>query len=98
VGEVIKLKFEEQFYKNISLRLIKREYRFYKAKRYLLNNTNQNVWIPNKHLFDDGTIRQNDNIDYVFRNAYRKLRLAGYSDKDISVLGIYIPICQEKEK
>lgn len=47
-----------------------------KAKRFVINNTNQNIWIPNKHLEEDGTIKQTENIDYVFRKAQRKLELA----------------------
>lgn len=66
-----------QFYKGIQLKLIERNYGTRKAKRYTLNGTNQNVWIPNKHLTDDGTIIQGENIDYVFRKAKRQLEIAG---------------------
>ncbi|QQZ58940.1 hypothetical protein JI735_19625 [Paenibacillus sonchi] len=68
-----------QQYKGIELQLIKRNYTDYKAKRYTLGGTNQNVWIPNKHLEQDGTIRQGENLDYVFRKAQRQLELAGYN-------------------
>ena len=54
-----------------------RQYGSRKAKRYVVNHTNQNVWIPNKHLEPDGTIRAGENIDYVFRQAKRKLEIAG---------------------
>ena len=50
------------------------------AKRYTLGGTNQNVWIPNKHLEQDGTIKEGENIDYVFRKSQRQLELAGYTD------------------
>ncbi|ODA09155.1 hypothetical protein A7312_27290 [Paenibacillus polymyxa] len=49
------------------------------AMRFTLNDTNQNVWIPKKHLYDDGTLIPNDNVDYVFRKAQKQLHLAGYS-------------------
>ncbi|GGF73143.1 hypothetical protein GCM10010912_17930 [Paenibacillus albidus] len=74
----MKLNHKDQDYKGITLTLLKRNYTGYAAKRYLLNNTSQNVWIPNKHLEHDGTIKQGEDLDYVFRNAPRKLELAGY--------------------
>lgn len=75
----MKLNLKPQFYKGIEFRLIKRCYRDTRAKRYCLNNTNQNVWIPNKHLLDDGTLLADENIDYIFRQAKRQLEIAGYS-------------------
>lgn len=71
------LNFEVQFYKGIPLRLIDRKYSGYKAKRFTLNGTNQNVWIPNKHLSEDGTILPNQDLDYVFRKSIRQLEIAG---------------------
>lgn len=68
-----------QTYKGIHLKLIQRNYEGYAAKRFTLGGTNQNVWIPNKHLEDDGTIKTGENIDYVFRKAQRQLELAGYT-------------------
>jgi hypothetical protein len=64
-------------YKGIPIRLIDRKYGSRNAKRFTINNTNQNVWIPNKHLLDDGTIKPNENIDYVFRKAQNQLNIAG---------------------
>ncbi|MFB0831432.1 hypothetical protein ACEU2D_17745 [Brevibacillus laterosporus] len=69
-----------QFYKGIKLQLIPRNYSGCSAKRYTLNGTNQNVWIPNKHLYEDGRLKENENIDYVFRKAQRQLELAGYTE------------------
>nr|DAU26847.1 MAG TPA: hypothetical protein [Caudoviricetes sp.] len=66
-----------QYYKGIPLKLIERKYGTRKAKRFTINGTNQNVWIPNKHLLDDGTIKAGENIDYVFRKAKRQLEIAG---------------------
>lgn len=69
--------FNIQYYKGIPLQLIDRNYLGCKAKRYAINNTNQNIWIPNKHLTLDGTIKEGDDIDYVFRKAQGQLNLAG---------------------
>ena len=67
-----------QSYKGIPLKLIfSTGYSRQKAKRYTLNGTNQNVWIPNKHLEADGTIKPGEDIDYVFRKSQRQLELAG---------------------
>ena len=71
------MNYKTQYYKGIPLNLVKRKYGSRKAKRYVINHTNQNVWIPNKHLEPDGTIRTGENIDYVFRQAKRKLEIAG---------------------
>ena len=71
------MNYEVQYYKNIPLKLIKRNYTGYKAKRFIINNTNQNVWIPNKHLLEDGTIIPSENLDYVFRKSKRQLEIAG---------------------
>jgi hypothetical protein len=73
-----KLNCSVQVYKTIPIQLIdRRDYRFKKAKRFTINGTNQNVWIPNKHLLKDGTIRAGENIDYVFRKAQNQLAYAG---------------------
>jgi len=74
-----------QFYKGIQLELINRNYKRYAAKRFTLGGTNQNVWIPNKHLNPDGSIKENENIDYVFRKAKRQLELAGYTGPIIGI-------------
>ncbi|WP_051685344.1 hypothetical protein [Clostridium sp. KNHs205] len=71
------MNFNTQYYKGIPLNLIDRRYGKRKAMRYTVNGTNQNVWIPIKHLDNDGGIRQNENIDYVFRKAQRQLEIAG---------------------
>lgn len=71
------MNFEVQYYKGIPLQLIKRNYKFSLAKRYTLNGTNQNVWIPNRHLKEDGTIKTNENIDYIFDKAKNQLMHAG---------------------
>jgi hypothetical protein len=78
--------YANQEYKGIRLKLIQRNYSEVKAKRYVLipptdgYQTNQNVWIPCKHLKEDGTLKLWQDIDYVFRKAQRQLELAGYFD------------------
>jgi hypothetical protein len=68
-----------QTYNGIVLQLIKRNYTNYAAMRFAINNSNQNVWIPKKHLLSDGQIKPGENIDYVFARARRQLELAGCS-------------------
>ena len=51
------MNYKTQYYKGIPLNLISRKYKNMKAKRFIINHTNQNVWIPNKHLKEDGTIK-----------------------------------------
>ncbi|MCC2250053.1 hypothetical protein JUJ52_08745 [Virgibacillus sp. AGTR] len=70
------MNYNRQYYKGIPLRLIKRNYKKMKAKRFVINDTNQNVWIPNKHLKSDGTIKNTENLDYIFRRAKRQLEIA----------------------
>ena len=74
-----KMNYRYQYYKGIPIRLINRSYKNKNAKRYIINGTNQNVWIPNKHLEEDGTIRQGENLDYIFIKAakMKKLKCAG---------------------
>jgi hypothetical protein len=74
-----KLNTYTQYYKDIPLQLIVRNYREYKAKRFTINHTNQNVWIPNKHLTENGTIKPGEDLDYIFSRAQRKLELVGIS-------------------
>ena len=71
-----------QYYRGLPLKLIDRkDYKNRKAKRYSINNTNQNIWIPNVYLESDGTIKENVDIMFIFRKAKRQLELAGYKIK-----------------
>lgn len=79
------MNYNMQYYKGIPLQLIKRNYTGYKAKRYAINGTNQNVWIPIKHLDEDGTILTNEDIDYVLRKAQRQLEIAGITQMIIGI-------------
>lgn len=88
----VQFNFIDQAYKGITVRLIDRGYVGTKAKRFLLipplgavAMTNQNVWIPNKHLTEDGTIKAEENIDYVFRKAQHQLELAGYLEPIVGI-------------
>lgn len=80
-GKQPELNFNLQEYRGIPLRLINRSYKKGNprgsAKRFVINHTNQNVWIPNRHLHPDGSLIEGENIDYVFRRAHRQLQLAG---------------------
>lgn len=71
------MNFKQQHYRHIPLRLIDRNYKNKKAKRFTINDTNQNVWIPDKHLGRDGTIKAGENLDYIFAKAKRQLEIAG---------------------
>lgn len=75
------LNLSDQWYKNVPLNLIRRNYANKNAKRFVINHTNQNVWIPNKHLEPDGTIKSGENIDYVFHRAKRQLEIANIKFK-----------------
>jgi hypothetical protein len=68
-----------QYYKGVPLRLIiRKDYHVLKARRYLLNETNQNVWVPCQYLEEDGTIKAR--ADFVFIKSKRKFELAGISE------------------
>lgn len=41
----------------VNLKMINRDYGNYKARRFLINNTNQNIWIPKGYVNEDGTIK-----------------------------------------
>lgn len=84
--EEMKLNFNDQEYRGIKLRLIARkDYPHRDAKRFTLNDTRQNVWIPNKHLEADGTIKACDNLDYIFRKSQNQLSYAGYTGAIIGI-------------
>ena len=79
------MNFNIQYYKGIPLQLINRKYGDRNAKRFTINHTNQNVWIPNKHLTEDGTIVPGEDLDYVFRKAQRQLTLAGITEPIVGI-------------
>ena len=79
------MNYKTQYYKGIPLNLIYRKYKNMKAKRFIINHTNQNVWIPNKHLKEDGTIKEMEDIDYVFRKSVRQLELAGITQEIVGI-------------
>jgi len=66
-----------QYYEHVPLQLIPRkDYPMKAAKRFRINDTNQNVWIPNKHLERDGTLKPDQNLLYIFKRAKKQLELA----------------------
>lgn len=67
--------YDIQYYNKIPLRLIKRNYKNYKAKRYVINETNQNIWIPNSYLLQDGTIKVGVNLDFIFKKKAQQNKL-----------------------
>lgn len=69
--------FEVQYYKGIPLQQIDRGYGDAKARRFIINHTNQNCWIPLKHLELDGTIKPDQDIDYVIIQRKRQFEIAG---------------------
>lgn len=75
---------EIQMYKNVPLQLIvytENHFAKLKAKRFTINGTNQNIWIPNVYLEPDGTLKENINIDFIFYKSARQLELAGVEFK-----------------
>ena len=80
--EYTKYNTDVQFYKGIPVRLIvytEKHFARLNAKRFTLNHSSQNIWIPNCYLNNDGTIKADANIDFIFVQAYRqhKLQYAG---------------------
>lgn len=90
---------EVQYYKNIPLQQVIRTYegtkdaRYeMKARRFTLNHTNQNVWIPCKHLDDTGKLLPDEDIDYVFLKAHNQCYYAGVNFRPAgSIIGQPIP-------
>lgn len=73
--------FNIQYYKGIPLQQIDRGYGNAKARRFTINHTNQNCWIPCKHLEVDGTIKPNQDIDYVIIQGKSQFKKAGVKIK-----------------
>lgn len=73
--------FETQYYKGIPLNQIDRGYGAAKARRFTINGTNQNCWIPLKHLHPDGTIKPGTDIDYVILGSKPQFKKAGVTIK-----------------
>lgn len=74
----MKYNTETQLYKDVPItQIVRQDYGTKKARRFVLNNSNQNVWIPNTYLEADGTLKAGVNIDFVFMKSKRKFELAG---------------------
>ena len=76
------MNYKTQYYKGIPLNLISRKYKNMKAKRFIINHTNQNVWIPNKHLKEDGTIKEKEEKIMRTIQIEKVLKEADYVLKD----------------
>ncbi len=89
---VLTLYAETQYYKNIPLKQVIRRYTGMKAHRYTMNGTNQNVWIPCKHLDETGKLLPGEDIDYVFRQARNQCYYAGVTFRSAgAIIGEPIP-------
>lgn len=81
--------YNGRFFKNIPLKLIPyrpEHFARLNAKRFMLGNPkyNQNIWIPNKHLSEDGTILPDADLDWLMTKAVRqgKFKLAHLAATD----------------
>lgn len=75
------MNMKKQFYKGLPLSLMyDAKYGERKAKRYSINDTDQTIWIPNAYLEDDGTIKENIDILWIFKptDIQEKVSKAGY--------------------
>ena len=71
------MNYNTQYYRDsIKLNLLPGEYSNMKAKRYQINHSKYYLWIPNRYLEEDGTIK-NMNIDFILRKNNRLLSRAG---------------------
>ena len=90
---------EVQYYKNIPLQQVIRTYKSsedvrvdMRARRFTLNHTNQNVWIPCKHLDASGKLLPGQNIDYVFLKSFNQCYYAGVTFRPTgAIIGEPIP-------
>ena len=53
------------------------------ATRFTINGTNQNLWIPNRHLDECGRIKKGQNIDYVIVQSRNQIILSGAIKKSL---------------
>lgn len=84
---MVKLNLDKQEYKGVAIYLINRRYNGYNAMRYMLGSrtSGQNIWIPKCYLQEDGTLKPNINIDFVFITAYQQKKF-DYAKIDINPL------------
>jgi len=73
-----KLQYYNFWGHKIPLRCFRKEVR---ASRFSINETNQNLWIPNKHLNQDGSIKEGQNLDYVIIGARSQIKCSGLFSK-----------------
>lgn len=76
----IKFNYNNQYYCGYQLNLIRRpDYYEKRAKRYTINGSNQNIWIPNQFLHEDGTIKSYANLDFIFNSNEFKNKISKIS-------------------
>lgn len=76
--EGIEINTGDQYYQDVKINCIARTYGDRKAMRFILNGSNQNLWIPKKYLKADGTLKDGVNLDWLFysKNNYRKIEIS----------------------
>lgn len=83
-----------QFYKGIPLRIDnKKRGRRRRAKKFIINESEQYVWISNIYLERDWSLRPDIDIDWMFRLKYNRSKLVKANiDKDLILQFISISI------
>lgn len=73
-----KLNLGQQMYKGVPLKICQTcSYENRNAIKFCINDTMQAIWIPKQHLFTDGSIRPDHDLDYLFKHdGLHKLELA----------------------
>lgn len=72
--EKVKKNLGDQYYGNVKLNVIDGHHNR-GAKRFRLNDTNQNIWIPNCYLEEDYTIKSWANLDFIFNKRDTKHKI-----------------------
>lgn len=76
--------------RDIPLRCFRREAM---ASRFSINETNQNLWIPNKHLDENGNIKLGQNIDYVIVQARSQIKHSGLVNDNLFKPSVRLSEC-----
>jgi hypothetical protein len=66
------MNLKKQLYKDVVLTQCNRKYGNSKARRFYLYTTKQAIWIPCIYLEDNGTLKENANIDWLFQKPNNK--------------------------
>lgn len=77
----IQFNYGDQYYRGYRLNLIRRpDYYEKRAKRYTINGSNQNIWIPNQFLHEDGTIKSYANLSFIFNSEEFRNKVSKISE------------------